>query len=263
MFAVGLSLDLVQPFNSTFLERDLSLSKERLAASIPSWLLGILCAALPAALLLCLECASHVKQGGRGFPQPFLLLGLGLALASTMLATNALKNAIGSKRPNFFALCQYSGYQEALASRNASSAAWLAYEAATQLGAPGSLAKCAAAAADAQRSFPSGHSSLSFAGLAFLALALRASAGLGAGDWLSPAALAAGSPLALAMYIAATRVRENWHREVDVSVGALLGSTLALVAWHTVARLRGVAPPLCGDKPKPDEDSASLTQHPV
>jgi membrane-associated phospholipid phosphatase len=249
LLALGLGLGSLPPFDSQFLERDPSLSRERLDSTVSTPLLFVLCALLPGLALLAIHAAAHARAGKRGWLQPHLLLGLALALGATLLAVDALKNAIGAKRPNFFALCQYSGYADALASRDARSSAWARYLNATAAGAPGALSRCSAPpalVADAQRSFPSGHSALSFAGLGFLALALRGAAGLQAGDCLSPLALAAGSPLALAALVAATRVRDNWHREVDVTAGAVLGCAAALLAHSTLRAKGGLPPPLLG-----------------
>jgi len=251
---IGASLGEVAPFNGAFFEQDPSLSKDYRASTVPTWLLGVLCAALPGAALAVLEPLSlHRSQRGGCRCPLFLCAGLALALTSTMLATNATKSFVGSKRPNFFAYCDYMGYAAAAGTRNASSAAWRAYAAATAPGAPGVLARCAAgerAVEDAQRSFPSGHSSLSFAGLGFLALALRHLAGLRPGDWLSPSAAACGAPLALATYVAATRVRDNYHREIDVAAGAAIGLALAHAAWGTLRARYGarLPPPLCGGR---------------
>lgn len=258
---LGASSSLLTPHDSVFYEQDPSLSRERFDAAVPSWLLGVLCAALPGGVLLALcllaPRPSSFALPARGMPgdaggvRALPLVGLALALTSTMLATDAVKNYVGSKRPNFFDVCDYAGYAAAVHSRNTSSPAWRAFSAATVFGAPGSLGRCAgsaAAVADAQRSFPSGHASLSFAGLFYLALSLRHFAGVRPGDWLSPAALACGSPLALATFVAATRVRDNYHREVDVAAGAALGVALALAAWSTVRARHGgrLPPPLCG-----------------
>ena len=249
LLAAGFGVGGLPPYDAQFLEQDPALSRARVDASIPTALLLALCALLPGALLLAVHAAAHLRAGKRGWLQPHLLLGLALALGATLLAVDALKNVIGAKRPNFFALCQYQGYPAALASRDARSAAWAAYLNATAPGAPGQLARCSAPpalVADAQRSFPSGHSALSFAGLGYLALALRGAAGVAAGDFFSPLALLAGSPLALAAHIAATRVRENWHREVDVAAGAALGCAFALLAHATLRAKGGLPPPLLG-----------------
>jgi diacylglycerol diphosphate phosphatase/phosphatidate phosphatase len=285
LLALGFGLDALPPFDSTFYERDPALSKERLDASIPTSLLLVLCAILPALLLLLIHAAAHCRSGKGGWLQPHLLLGLALALGATLLTVDVLKNAIGSKRPNFFAYCGYANFAAASGARDASSPAWAAYLNATAAGAPGALSRCAAAPAlvrDAQRSFPSGHSALSFAGLGFLALALRGALGLRAGDFLSPPALLAGLPLALAAWVAATRVRENWHREIDVTAGALLGLCFAHCAMATL-RARGALPPLLvgggsaaaaeaaalkgsggdGGGPEADGEAAALTPPPV
>ena len=251
LLILAFSISILPPFNSPFLERDAALSKERLDASIPSWLLGILCALLPALVLLGIHAASYALHQRRGWLPLHLLLGLALALLGTMLATDAIKNVVGSKRPNFFDLCQYATYSAAIDTHDASSAAWALYLNLTAQGGVGRLGKCAgpeALVADAQRSFPSGHSSLSFAGMAFTALALRSALGVRPRDFFSPLALACGCPLALAAWVAATRVRENWHREIDVTAGAVLGCAMALMGWGSIAAKGGVPPPIWGGR---------------
>jgi hypothetical protein len=73
----------------------------------------------------------------------------------------------------------------------------------------------------------------------------RGAAGVAAGDFFSPLALLAGSPLALAAHIAATRVRENWHREVDVAAGASCAVCLESFATDEAGV---VALPDCGPR---------------
>ena len=247
LLAAGLLLGLAPPARTTFYERDLSLSKERFDDTIPPWLLVVLAVLLPACLCLAIDVAAHCKRGRGGCVQPHLLLGLALAITSTLLATDALKNFIGSKRPNFFDLCNYAGaYSAAIDTHNTTSPAWQLYDALTIAGAPGDAARCTAPEAsvqDAMRSFPSGHSSLSFAGLGFLVFVLRGALGVKDGVRLSPAALASGAPLAIAAFVAATRVRDNWHREIDITAGAALGCVLASAAWGTV-RARAALTPL-------------------
>ncbi len=261
--AVGLGLGAATPHNAAFYERDLALSRERIAASVPTPLLVVLAAALPGAVVFLLECLAHWRKGRGGCVQPTVLLGLGLALTSTLLATDALKNFFGIKRPNFFDLCKYATYDAAIDTHDAASPEWELYLNLTRAGQPGTLAKCAGSAAlttDAQRSFPSGHASLSFAGLGFLALALRAFLGVREGDFFSPLALASASPLALAFFIAGTRVRENWHREQDVAVGALLGAVGAVLGWRQVLALGGApVPSLFAPSPKADDEASGGT----
>jgi membrane-associated phospholipid phosphatase len=88
---------------------------------------------------------------------------------------------------------------------------------------------------EGRKSFPSGHTSLSTAGMAYLAgyLLARArarAASDGGAAWRTGVAL---SPLLLALWVGLTRVRDYWHHHTDVEVGAALGALIA----HTVRLL--------------------------
>eukprot|EP00900_Chrysochromulina_parva_P000450 jgi/Chrpa1/10405/Chrysochromulina_OHIO_Genome00004275-RA len=92
---------------------------------------------------------------------------------------------------------------------------------------------------EGRRSFPSGHSALSFAGLGFVSLCLGArlvqAPGRSGALWkLCVVAL----PWLLALHVALSRVADYWHHWEDVLVGSLLGH----VAAYTTYRLRFVAP---------------------
>ena len=92
---------------------------------------------------------------------------------------------------------------------------------------------------EGRRSFPSGHSALSFSGLFFLSLCVaarlvQAPAHAGALWKLCLAAL----PWLLALHVALSRVADYWHHWEDVLVGSLLGH----VAAYTAFRLRFMSP---------------------
>eukprot|EP00834_Sanchytrium_tribonematis_P009198 NODE_1758_length_613_cov_0.396887.p1 type:complete len:169 gc:universal NODE_1758_length_613_cov_0.396887:611-105(-) len=80
----------------------------------------------------------------------------------------------------------------------------------------------------ARQSFPSGHSSMSFAGLTFLSLFI----------WhfrwkfLLFAKLFATLPLILAAFIALSRLVDNHHHPFDVIFGSLLGILGAFIGRH-------------------------------
>jgi membrane-associated phospholipid phosphatase len=160
-------------------------------------------------------------------------LWLCIALAQAHVLSNALTNTIkfwlSRQRPNFFALCNYQGYRDSVESGN-----FTAYDAATAPGRLGSAALCSADKADvwdAQRSFPSGHASTSFCGMTFAALFLRAALRVRAGEHMSLLHAVAASPLFIALWIGITRVRDRWHHEDDVAVGAFIGAACAVFAW--------------------------------
>jgi membrane-associated phospholipid phosphatase len=135
--------------------------------------------------------------------------------------TNVVKLLVGRPRPNFAARCWPDG---------------------VRVGVPG-VPVCSGEAhsvREGRKSFPSGHTSLATAGLAYLSFFLLATvrpraAADGGAAWRTTAAL---SPLLLAMWVGLTRVRDYWHHWSDVATGAALGACIA----YTV---RSLAPCRC------------------
>lgn len=76
---------------------------------------------------------------------------------------------------------------------------------------------------DAYKSFPSGHTSWSFAGLGYLAMYLAGKLSVfdrrGHSWKLFPVVL----PIVVATFVAITRVDDYWHHWTDVCAGAALG----------------------------------------
>jgi len=85
---------------------------------------------------------------------------------------------------------------------------------------------------DIRQSFPSGHSSIAFCGLIFLALYIHK-------VWncrnigFVPYILETGC-FGLAAYIGITRVTDNRHHGTDVLAGAILGTVIAIIAFRYV-----------------------------
>ncbi|WWD20617.1 hypothetical protein CI109_105093 [Kwoniella shandongensis] len=86
---------------------------------------------------------------------------------------------------------------------------------------------------DGFKSFPSGHSSLSFSGLAFLSLYLAGKMHLWDVRGHRTRAWAALSPLLGGVMVAISRTEDNRHHWQDVLVGSLLGTFIAWVAYRT------------------------------
>lgn len=145
------------------------------------------------------------------------ILHLSILLACIGLSegtTQVLKLYVLRRRPNFYDLCQF--------------------DLSTKL--------CTAPfekVLEAQMSFPSGHSSLSFCGMTFLSLYLQ--------DQLVPTSAKSSSlppgvimmnrvvslsPYAWALFVAASRVHDFWHFASDVIAGSLLGTWASWWVWH-------------------------------
>lgn len=85
---------------------------------------------------------------------------------------------------------------------------------------------------DGFKSFPSGHSSLSFAGLGFLSFYLAGKLHLADKRGHRTRAWLALSPLLGSTLVAASRTADNRHHWQDVTVGSLLGISIAYVAYR-------------------------------
>jgi membrane-associated phospholipid phosphatase len=261
LLLVGLACSAAEPASTPFVERDPALSQPPRAGgdTVPSALLPLVAVALPLALVaatIAARAAAASSSSSSFFSSLFSssaaaapsrrsllrtavwqLLALLQAIGVAQAATNALKNAVGRQRPSFFALADYAGYGAAVRTPG-SSDEWARYMSATsdnqhEAGFLGDLAKARGAAAevrDARRSFPSGHASLSFAGLGWAAGALRRFAGARAGEHFSLRAAACALPLVLAAFVAVSRLRDRKHNPDDVAVGAAIGALGALLA---------------------------------
>ncbi|CAI5495500.1 unnamed protein product [Closterium sp. Naga37s-1] len=139
------------------------------------------------------------------------VLGLLFAFFSTILITDALKVSVGRPRPDFFIRCFPSGVPVYSSSGNA-----------LCNGNPSIVS-------EGRKSFPSGHASVSFSGLAYLSLFLAAKlhsiSSSSAHLWrLLPPAL----PLVGGIAVGITRIDDYWHFPFDVFVGSLIGAWLIM-----------------------------------
>ncbi|KAH8083073.1 phospholipid metabolism-related protein [Filobasidium floriforme] len=85
---------------------------------------------------------------------------------------------------------------------------------------------------DAFKSFPSGHSSLSFAGMGFLAWYISGKLHVGDRRGYRTRAWLAMSPLLASAMVAVSRTADNRHHWQDVTVGSLLGLGISYVAYR-------------------------------
>ncbi|CCG25210.1 Dpp3 protein [Candida orthopsilosis Co 90-125] len=149
------------------------------------------------------------------------VIGLVLSVLITSVTTDVLKNWIGRLRPDFLARC--------------------IPEKSTPINQLVSIEVCTSdnlgLLEDGFRTTPSGHSSLSFAGLSFLALFLLGqlqATNTKVGSWRT---LIGAAPFLMAAYIALSRTRDYRHHFVDVLIGSVLGlgigfwSYLRLFPW--------------------------------
>ena len=141
------------------------------------------------------------------FDLGFAYMSLAQVLGVTLMITEVLKIAVARPRPNYFSYCQYDQERKEC------------------LG-PHRYRK------DAKVSFPSGHASNSFASATWLALLV---------DRLNPVSqelwwiLLKFLPIAIAIFISATRITDYMHHVSDVVAGAILGVGIAAIVFKTQA----------------------------
>jgi membrane-associated phospholipid phosphatase len=150
-----------------------------------------------------------------------LLLTIGLSEFTTQIA----KFYVGRLRPNFYKLCDFD------------------------------IEKLSCTASEqtimeSRSSFPSGHSSMSTAGMTVLVLFFLGRSGLGMGSIKSSkngrqqlqqmmmcrkrkiATLMALAPLGWSIFVACSRLVDNWHHPSDVVAGVCLGLFFPVVTYH-------------------------------
>ena len=173
-------------------------------ATVPEWMLLIVALVLPAGIAFAVGIRSRLRRNKFG-KAAFAAACVCLSVALAMCATDLVKLYVGYPRPHFFAR--------------------------------------AALGKDAERrarmSFPSGHSSSSFAGMLFLSLFLNGEFDLGTSGLPGVPALlgqlvAVLSPVCLALFVAVSRVHDNHHFPADVVSGACIGSGCAIATFFSL-----------------------------
>ncbi len=199
---------------------------ENTGETVPARVVGV--AIVPvAAWLVAQEAFGHERLGDvRGLRVHEVGVGLAETLALSLTVTNVLKFSFGRLRPDFQDrvrrfYCNQPDHQGVACTGN-------------EQPLDPDPSKWQGLLDDGRRSFPSGHSSTSFALATYAVLATG-------GRWVwSPDATASSrawgiggqlSALALASYVAWTRVRDGRHNLSDVLSGAAIGTAMANLAY--------------------------------
>ncbi|KAI8063286.1 phosphatidic acid phosphatase type 2/haloperoxidase [Gongronella butleri] len=214
--AIFLSLSLLEPYHQQFSLSDPSISYPyTVHESVPTWLLALVCLVFPVVIIV--GWTIFVQRSTLDLNHG--LLGLCLALTLTAMLVDVIKNVTGRPRPDLLSRCQpppnVSVPQYELANYTICTVA-----------ADTSIMK------DAFRSFPSGHSAYSFAGLGFLSLFLSGKLFLFDRHGNAYKAMVFWVPLFGAFLIAMTRVRDYRHHYTDVLIGGILGYLTAVFSYH-------------------------------
>ncbi|CCG84068.1 protein of unknown function [Taphrina deformans PYCC 5710] len=196
-------------------------------STIPNYANVMLSVVFPALTILVLltvlerRLASHRTQQS-GFMVLYTintsLLGLALSVSLSQVFTNALKVTIGRPRPDLLARCMPTTTAVDPVPYGLSTSAIC-----TQTN--------AAILNDGFRSFPSGHSSMAFSGLAYLTLFLAWRLSLFNKKGQTWKWTVVMLPFLIASLVAISRIKDNRHHPFDVLFGSGLGIVTSFIAF--------------------------------
>ncbi|KAJ2666377.1 hypothetical protein GGH99_006754 [Coemansia sp. RSA 1285] len=149
------------------------------------------------------------------------LLGLLMGVSLTLMFTDVLKNVVGRPRPNLLARCLPVLPKEPLRDPPHGLST---IDICTQ--------ENIAVLNEGFRSFPSGHTSLSFAGMTYLMFYLAGKLHIFDGQGHSYKPFLVFMPLLIAAIVGATRLADYWHHSTDVLFGAMIGIVTATFSYH-------------------------------
>ncbi|KAJ7582858.1 phosphatidic acid phosphatase type 2/haloperoxidase [Mycena floridula] len=213
--AIFFSLNKVDNFKREFSLSDTSLLHPfAVHERVPDWALYVICFVAPVILQPIINLITI--RSWWDFHNS--TLGLILALALTGSITQFTKITVGRPRPDVIDRCQppLGSVDPIFGLSN--------YTICTQTN--------MAMLNDGFRSFPSGHSSLSFAGLGFMAYYLAGKLHLFDDRGHAGKAWIALTPFAGAALVAISRTMDYRHHWQDVLVGAILGTTMSYFAYR-------------------------------
>lgn len=217
IIAASLVNKLVAPNQKLIIggSHDEEMSYPLMAQQVPEGLLVGMGGIIPLIAVCVLgEMTAEPGQGRREMHVNALMLVQSIGVA--MLVTTVAKKQAGRPRPCFYAMCKW---------QNATEPAGCTAETLTDW--------------EARQSFPSGHSSFSFAGLFFLTLLLIDKLKLMGKKRKLPLSIPAAAwqllaciPAWIAMWISITRVVDYWHNYDDILAGSVIGGVSATMAFR-------------------------------
>ncbi|KAJ2780676.1 hypothetical protein H4R18_003317 [Coemansia javaensis] len=208
-------ISLVHPFEREFSLTDKTIQYPHKPDSVPFYAAVLLSFVLPAVVVV--AWTFFIRRSFHDMNSGFL--GLCIALVLNMMITNTIKNLAGRLRPDFIARCDLDPAQ--------------AHEPAVGLL---TVAVCRQTdlklLRDGMRSFPSGHTSFSFAGLGYLSLWLAGHAHIGDRRGHAYKSFMVMVPLLAAALIAVSRTKDYRHHWQDVLAGTILGLSMAAFGYR-------------------------------
>nr|AAQ22466.1 RE35738p [Drosophila melanogaster] len=233
----------VDPVRRGFFCDDESISYPFQDNTITPVMLGLIVGLLPALVMVVVEYVSHLRAGDisatvdlLGWRVSTWYVELGrqsthfcFGLLLTFDATEVGKYTIGRLRPHFLAVCQPQIADGSMCSDPVNLHRYMEnYDCAGE-------GFTVEDVRQARLSFPSGHSSLAFYAMIYVALYLQRKI-TWRGSKLSRH-FVQFAVVMVAWYTALSRVMDHWHHWSDVLSGSLLGVAGALITAHYIARM--------------------------
>ncbi|KAG0349138.1 hypothetical protein BG005_011128 [Podila minutissima] len=216
-------VDQIEPYHRQFSVTDKSIQHPfAKKETVPVWMLLVVAFAVPAVVMSCI--AVFYKRSYTDVHNA--LLGLMLTQSLVMIVTDSIKIAVGRPRPDFLDRC-LSIYDNDAAGTPVG-----------PLTDPINMLSTSAICTrqdllrDGFKSFPSGHSSFSFGGLAFLAMYLAGKLHLFDERGHIYKSLVVLAPIIGASLIATSRVSDYRHHWEDVTVGSFIGAVAAVFSYR-------------------------------
>ncbi|XP_017240635.1 lipid phosphate phosphatase 2 [Daucus carota subsp. sativus] len=144
----------------------------------------------------------------------YAIMGILYSVLITAVVTDAIKDAVGRPRPNFFFRCFPDGKQVFQTDGDV-----MCTNLETKV------------IKEGYKSFPSGHTSWSFAGLGFLAWYLCGKIKVFNGEGYAAKLCIVVLPYLAAALVGISRVDDYWHHWTDVFAGALIGSMVSALCY--------------------------------
>ncbi|KAE9618725.1 putative phosphoric monoester hydrolase [Lupinus albus] len=203
---IDAGLNIIEPFHRYVGEGMMTdLSYPLKDNTIPFWAVPIVAILLPLVVILVYY---FIRNDVYDFHHA--ILGLLFSVLITAVITDAIKDGVGRPRPDFFWRCFPDGKG--------------VFDPITR------DVRCTgdkSVIKEGHKSFPSGHTSWSFAGLVFLALYLSGKVRVFDRRGHVAKLCLVFLPLLAAALIAVSRVDDYWHHWQDVFAGGLIGTTVA------------------------------------
>ncbi|KAI8085185.1 phosphatidic acid phosphatase type 2/haloperoxidase [Halteromyces radiatus] len=218
MAIIFFMIDRIQPFHREFSLNDPNLMHTyALEDSVPVWLLAVLCAVIPAVIIAFM--ATFIYK--RALDLNHGLLGLFLSLALCAMITDTVKITVGRPRPDLIARCQppADAHDPHFGLSN--------YTICT-------VDPSTPIMIDGFKSFPSGHTSFSFAGLTFFSLYLAGKLNLfdQKGEGRTLKIFIFWIPILGALLVGISRYRDYRHHWGDILIGGIVGLICAIFSYH-------------------------------